>query len=206
MNMPKVGECSSPKWQCIWRSMYAWNELYKYSCLTMLLWMHATMKLVFLVCWCIEFYVIIMLKCCELLWKSLSPWMCIKCFKCHSWTKIPKWGSIVTLSKWAKVSRASHELKKFNMLNKVFCSLHNWFEVIWRSNVQDVGKLGFRRASESLYICLVFMCFLELRGSVVDSSTLIDMLMAKTPGYDSLSLQVPQPENWQELLARRCWN
>ena len=54
---------------------------------------------------------------------------------------------------------------------------------MWRSNVQDVRKLVFRCASESLYICLVF--FLELRRIIFDPSTLIDILRVKTSRYVS---------------------
>ena len=61
-------------------------------------------------------------------------------------------------------------------------------------NLKDVRKLVFTCASESLYVCLVYMWCLELNVSVVDPSTLVDNLRVKTSGYDSLGTTRTAPK------------
>ena len=53
------------------------------------------------------------------------------------------------------------------------CSL---LEECWSSNVQDIRNLVFRCTSVCLYGSLVYMSFLELKNSGVETSILIDML------------------------------
>ena len=48
-------------------------------------------------------------------------------------------------------------------------------------NVHEVRKLAFRPSSVSLYVGLVFMC----KVSIVDPSSLRDILRVKMYGYDS---------------------
>ena len=62
------------------------------------------------------------------------------------------------------------------------CSL---FEECWSSNFQDIRNLFFRCTSVCLYGWLVFMFFLELSNSGVETSILIDMLSIKNSGYES---------------------
>ena len=66
-------------------------------------------------------------------------------------------------------------------------------------NVQDVRKLVFRCASESLYVTVIFMCCLDLRRSVVDPSALIDMLRVKTSRMELLGTMRRTPKEDQIL-------
>ena len=66
-------------------------------------------------------------------------------------------------------------------------------------NVQYVRKLVFIRASESLYICLVFKCCFKSINIRGNPRLLIDMLRIKTFGYDSLRTTLKAPKEDQML-------
>ena len=111
----------------------------------------------------------------------------------------PKWGILLQPSKYTKIDRDSHVPKNVNNMSiKCFIAFIidlKSFGGQTSKNVQDIRKLVFTCASESLYVCLVFMCCLDLNVSVVASSTLIDILRVKMFGYDSLGTTQRSPKD-----------
>ena len=74
-----------------------------------------------------------------------------------------------------------------------------WYEVVRRSNVQEVRKFVSRRASVSLYVWLVFMCCFKSKNIRGNPTILIYMLRVKTLWYDSPRTTLRSPKNDQML-------
>lgn len=87
--------------------------------------------------------------------------------------------------------------KKVNIiLAKIFYSFYNLLEVFWSSNIHDVWKFVFWRASVSLNIFLVFMCCLRSKNSRGDPNNLIYMFKIKNFWYNS-----PRRTHWLDNEA-----